>query len=103
MIDIIISYLPRKVNIAFSVISAWCIMLSRDAHRASANNAADHMTSCRGEHCSPVSFVIYFVSLLLLKSLGSGRRGRRPLHYSLITYHYSLFLKNSGNLLRYVL
>ncbi len=34
MIDIIISYLPRKVNIAFSVISAWCIMLSRYAHRA---------------------------------------------------------------------
>ena len=80
MIDIIISYLPRKVNIAFLVISAWCIVLSRDAYRASANNAADHMTSCRGEHCSPVSFVTYFVSLLLLKSLGSGRRGRLSLY-----------------------
>ncbi len=76
MIDIIISYLPRKVNIAFLVISAWCIVLSRDAYRDSANNAADHMTSCRG---------------------------RLSLHYSLITDHYSLFLKNSGNLLRYVL
>ena len=46
MIDIIISYLPRKVNIAFSVISAWCIMLSRYAHRASANNAANHTGLC---------------------------------------------------------
>ena len=54
MIDIIISYLPRKVNIAFLVISAWCIMLSRNAHRASANNAADHMTSCRG--CCPLHY-----------------------------------------------
>ena len=48
MIDIIISYLPRKVNIAFLVIGAWCIMLSRDAHRASADNSANHTDPCRG-------------------------------------------------------
>ncbi len=48
MIDIIISYLPRKVNIAFSVISAWCIMLSRYVHRASADNAANHTTPMQG-------------------------------------------------------
>ena len=48
MIDIIISYLPRKVNIAFLVISAWCILLSMDAHRASADNAANHTTPMQG-------------------------------------------------------
>ncbi len=48
MIDIIISYLFRKVNIAFLVISAWCIMLSRNAHRASANNAANHTDPMQG-------------------------------------------------------
>ena len=61
MIDIIISYLPRKVNIAFLVISAWCIMLSRYAHRASADNAADHMTSCRG--CCPPALLTNNLSL----------------------------------------
>ena len=76
MIDIIISYLPRKVNIAFSVLSDQCIMLSRYAHRACADNVIDRINLCGG---------------------------RLSLHYSLITDHYSLFLKNSGNLLRYVL
>ena len=76
MIDIIISYLPRKVNIAFLVISAWCIMLSRYVHRASADNMIDRINLCRE---------------------------RLSLHYTLITDHYSLFLKNSGNLFRYVL
>ncbi len=95
MIDIIISYLFRKVNIAFFVSSAWCIMLSRYAHRASANTQQTTLTRVRA------AFSVH--GFTLLKSLGSGRRGRLFLHYSLITYRYSLFLKNSGNLLRYVL
>jgi|GEM_PF-7087319 hypothetical protein len=76
MIDIIISYLLCKVNIAFSVLSDQCIVLGRGAHLACADNAIDRINLCRG---------------------------RRTLYCSLITYHYSLFLKNSGNLLRYVL
>ena len=39
MIDIIISYLPCKVNIAFSVLSDQCIVLTRGAHLACADNA----------------------------------------------------------------
>ena len=104
MIDIIISYLFRKVNIAFSVLSDQCIVLSRGTHLACADNVTDRIKPCRERlptgaatlcpsdislHCreSPSAFRKYAANntdpckaafsvhgFTLLKSLGAGRR-----------------------------